>query len=40
MPLDLAYEKLRKRHLALLQKVKKLEKEIRGYGSDYQLFCS
>jgi len=36
MPIDLAYETLRKKHLALLQEVKKLEKEMKGYGSDYQ----
>ena len=36
MSLDLAYETLRKKHLALLQEIKKLEKEMRGYGSDYQ----
>ena len=35
MSLDLAYETLRKKHLALLQEIKKLEKEMRGYGSDY-----
>ena len=35
MSLDLAYETLRKKHLALLREVKKLEKEMRGYGSDY-----
>jgi len=36
MPIDLAYETLRKRHLTLLQEIKKLEKEMKGYGSDYQ----
>ena len=35
MPLDLTYETLRKKHLALLQEVKKLEKEMKEYGSDY-----
>ena len=36
IPFDLAYETLRKKHLTLLQEIKKLEKEMRGYGSDYQ----
>ncbi len=35
MPFDLAYETLRKKHLALLQEVKKLEKEMNDYGDDY-----
>ena len=32
---DLAYETLRKKHLALLQEIKKLEKEMNDYGDDY-----
>ena len=35
IPLDLAYETLRKKHLALLQEIKKLEKEMNDYGDDY-----
>jgi len=35
IPFDLAYETLRKKHLALLQEVKKLEKEMNDYGDDY-----
>ena len=35
IPFDLAYENLRKKHLALLQEVKKLEKEMNDYGDDY-----
>ena len=35
IPFDLAYETLRKKHLALLQEIKKLEKEMNDYGDDY-----
>ena len=35
IPFDLAYETLRKKHLALLQEIKKLEKEMNDYGNDY-----
>ena len=35
MQFDLAYETLRKKHLALLQEIKKLEKEMNDYGDDY-----
>lgn len=36
VPQDVAYETLRKKHLALLQEIKKLEKEMKDYGSEFQ----
>ena len=35
IPFDSAYETLRKKHLTLLQEIKKLEKEMNDYGDDY-----